>query len=91
MFFESREEVMERLEALRDSLCCCMPSSRCDCKYGFEWAGYEPAKPKRSEQTCCPELRCAIAVLNRMTDEEYKALIYFREAPAPFKDAGAGI
>jgi hypothetical protein len=79
MFYKERETTMNTLEALRGDLCCYM-GPICDCKYGYKAAdklgSFHPGwSMDRGEQTGCPELRTAIALLNLMTDEEYETIM----------------
>lgn len=66
-----RKRLIENLESVRKAVCAYV-GNVCDCKY------IKPGKPARlgSEQGngCC-ELRGAIMILSKMTDEEYKELL----------------
>lgn len=54
------DDVIEELERVRRGLCCYMGPT-CDCKYGFP-----SDRAAGTEQTGCPELRDAIALLRRL-------------------------
>lgn len=74
--WNSRENVIEGLKALRRHLCgYARPGMTdeedihtCDCKYP---GGITPIKITGEHTGCC-ELRCAISILERMSDEDYQ-------------------
>jgi hypothetical protein len=91
-----RKSIIDVLKKLRKELVCCyLGKDACDCKYG---GGYISAQASRlweskrrhetaeeqqaEEQTGCPELRTAIGVLERLTDEEYAKLSVRQPQPA---------
>lgn len=82
MFYGTRELVKNTITKLRDELCCYFGPT-CDCKYGYEGGWGIPKEPtnkkKRgwvaSEKTACPELRCVMALLENITDEEYAEIL----------------
>lgn len=59
MFGLDDDELLANLERLRRRLCCYMGDS-CDCKFG--------ATPVTSEQTGCPEIRQAMAIISGQRD-----------------------
>lgn len=65
----TRNEIINALEATRKTRVCAYMGDFCDCKCGI-------GQPRNrltpgSEQTGCPELRTALAVLRNMTDQEW--------------------
>lgn len=76
-----RISVIESLKKLGDMRCCYgggeWISRRCDCKYGG---------PERSEQTGCPEIKDAVMVLSRMTDDEWTTIIHRKNINEYFTD-----
>jgi hypothetical protein len=66
MFLEGRYEFLAGLETLRKRLCQYGPNAdRCDCKYGASGQG---------EESGCPELREAIAILEKVGKREFVRL-----------------
>lgn len=80
MFYRNKENIVATLEKLRQDVCCYMSPTFCDCKYGYESKG--KFNVHHGEHTACPELRCALAVLNKMTDAEYEEIINRKMAAA---------
>lgn len=84
--------VISVLQRLREELVCCYQGKgMCDCKYGgggitsmgrWQWKAERVKTCDPEEQTGCPELRTAIGVLERLTEEEY-ASITERQPPPP--------
>lgn len=72
MFGLSDDELIGNLEALRVRLCCYMGSS-CDCKFGATGKG---------EQTGCPEIRQAIAIIAGQRHEVSVAERTFEDSAA---------
>lgn len=65
-----KDTVAKVLEKMRKKLCMYRSQSRCDCKYTKE------TNRTTGEETGCPELRCAIALLEAMTDAEYEKISF---------------
>jgi hypothetical protein len=66
MFGIEKEELLKNLEKLRAERCCYMGIT-CDCKFGMD-------KNKSEEQTGCPELRQATALIKAMDKKEWNSL-----------------
>lgn len=66
-FWTGKKQLIEGLSKLRAHLCRYVVDP-CDCKYGCD--GLDD---RRSEQSGCPEVRAAIALLNDQTDDEGRA------------------
>jgi len=64
MFYGEKDEVRTALDIMQKKVCCYV-GEFCDCKYGFT------GKAEYGEQTCCPELRTVVELLDKMTEEEY--------------------
>jgi hypothetical protein len=72
MFSKNKGFIVKGLRAVQKNLCRYFGDT-CDCKYGAE--DLKPFGTRSwGEQTGCPEVRTAIAILSVMTDEEYDAL-----------------
>jgi len=77
MFYGEKEQVENSLRLLQRKVCCYdgllfpTPPPFCDCKYGYD----PKAKLGLSEQTCCPELRTVIELLDKMTEQEYNDIL----------------
>jgi len=82
VFITSREKARDVLHTIQREHCAYDTMSMgikpakapafCDCKYGYEG---KASKPGYSEQTGCPELRCAVDLFTLMTDDEYAAIM----------------
>jgi hypothetical protein len=80
MFGVSKKELLEGIANLRKRICL-YDCPTCDCKYGHQWPEDHVEQLKQrfkvyadSEQTGCPELRQAYALLNALTEEEFDNL-----------------
>jgi hypothetical protein len=82
MFGVSKEELLQGMENLRKRICH-YDGPTCDCKYGHQWPEDTLEQLRQrlnistdsdSEQTGCPELRQAYALLNALTEEEFDNL-----------------
>lgn len=78
-FATTRAKLEAGLERVGRDLCSYVSAggterATCDCKYGI---GLTPAKGENagSEQTGCPEVHMALAMIKAMTDEEYAAIL----------------
>lgn len=74
-FLAGRDEILAALYVMGAASCSYSSggvwSERCDCKYGVEQGRW----PTVSERGCgCPELRSAYAVIDSLTDEEWRLL-----------------
>jgi hypothetical protein len=65
-FFPERLRLAESLKRL-SAAHCGYTNRPCDCKYGY-------GENKTSEATGCPEAMAAAAIIESMTDEQYKRL-----------------
>lgn len=76
MFGVSQRELIEGLEKTRKGVCAYM-STTCDCKYGGpeinDYIGGINHR-KSGEQTGCPEIRMAIAMLSNLSPDEFRDL-----------------
>ncbi len=61
----TRAETIALLERVRAANVCAYATPGCDCKYGASLEG---------EQTGCPELRELIAMLGKLTDQDWSTL-----------------
>jgi hypothetical protein len=74
MFYGDKNQVRNSLHLLQRKVCEYdmmmrgTPPSFCDCKYGYN-------STRRSEQTCCPELRTVVELLDKMTQKEYNTIL----------------
>lgn len=63
--------ILQRENCVYDHIGFAQPAIFCDCKYGYKGKN----KSDSSEQTGCPELRCVLHLLNKMTEKEYKKIM----------------
>ena len=81
MFFGDKEEVTNALSVMQRRVCAydnffrSEPPSFCDCKYGYD---KDSNLDFGTENTCCPELRTVVALLGKLSEEEYNEIL-FRE------------
>lgn len=73
MFGQPDDELIANLERLRSNLCAYFPGDRCDCKFGAS---------RKGEQTGCPEIRQAIAIISGQRDEVVVAKELFEASAA---------
>lgn len=82
MFFAKRADVAAVLAKIVGHACAytfdpSKPAKFCDCKYGGT-----NVMAKSETGSGCPELRCAIEVLNAMKDWEYARMVKRANKPA---------
>ncbi len=76
MFGIGKERLEEGLGNIQHNLCAYMGET-CDCKYGIDRVDKKFGPTTRqmfSEQTGCPELRQALALIQAMTPEQFQEL-----------------
>lgn len=67
----TRLQIVAAMEAARKNRLCGYMGDPCDCKYGIATTN---DRMGGSEQTGCPEMRTAIAILRNMTDQEWEKI-----------------
>ena len=75
MFGINQSELLDGLSNLQERICgYCGPT--CDCKYGIEKIKnpIEKMQYNTSEQTGCPEVRQAMAMIQALTNDEFNDL-----------------
>ncbi len=79
MFVRDRKRVSEGLQALLKMTCDYRGRIPCDCKYGLSEELLDPKTLTRiqpySEQNGCPEIRCALQLIEAISDEEYNSIM----------------
>ncbi len=77
MFYGEKGEVRNALHLLQREVCVYDvnfhkdPPKICDCKYGYA----HNLLKGNSEISGCPELRTVVELLDKMTEEEYNAIL----------------
>jgi len=79
MFYGEKDKVRKSLHEMQRNVCVYdgffseEPPNFCDCKYGYTASLTEDLR--WSERNGCPELRTVVELLDKMTEEEYNAIL----------------